>query len=180
LKVAKQAFELDNYYIEIENAGHLRVTILRNGSENFDIAYFLYRLSYMEVVSLDIFELFDEKKFFQIDFATAVDEMDIENIRAIAEKAFKANRYRIRDIDIDEVYIDDNYSENYMKILINTKNQKGLLAYIFAIFEKEGIDVVSAKTQTYKYRVRDIFLVDKKSVYIGAEKLKAMLSKGNT
>jgi [protein-PII] uridylyltransferase len=44
---------------------------------------------------------------------------------------------------------------------INAMIQKGLLAYIIDMFDKMGIDIVTAKVHTLKNRVRDMFLIEK-------------------
>jgi [protein-PII] uridylyltransferase len=44
---------------------------------------------------------------------------------------------------------------------INTKNKKGLLAFVMDIFNELGIDIVTAKVHTLKNRARDMFLIEK-------------------
>jgi [protein-PII] uridylyltransferase len=44
---------------------------------------------------------------------------------------------------------------------INTKNQKGLLAYIANLFDELGVDIESAKLHGTKNRTRDTFLIQK-------------------
>jgi len=42
-------------------------------------------------------------------------------------------------------------------------NQKGLFAYVISIFDELNIDIASAKLNTIKNRVDDIFLIEKNS-----------------
>jgi len=44
---------------------------------------------------------------------------------------------------------------------LNTKDQKGLIAYLISIFDSMGIDIVTAKIHTLKKQTRDLFLIDK-------------------
>jgi len=52
---------------------------------------------------------------------------------------------------------------------LTTKDQKGLLAHVMAIFEKLNIEIVSAKVFTHKGRTNDLFLVEKNGNFCSNE-----------
>jgi len=167
IELSKKAREIERFSFEVENQNFLSIKIIRAGNVNFDIAYFLNRVNFLSVISLDIFELFDGIKYFQIDFSEKVSEDDQYFIDSIIENSFLEHRKKFQKINPiikrDEVKIDCEYSNSYLKLSIHTLNQNGLLAYLFKLFEDEQIDVVSAKTQTFKKRVKDTFLFNRKS-----------------
>ena len=167
LDLSKRAKSLNGYSFEIENINFLSIKIMRTAEISFDIAYFLNRVNFISVISLDIFELFDGIKYFQIDFSESVSEDDRYFIASIIENSFLTNRKSFKkispEIKKDEVILDCKYSNSYIKLAIYTQNQNGLLAYLFKLFEDEDIDVVSSKTQTFKKRVKDTFLFNRDS-----------------
>ena len=65
------------------------------------------------------------------------------------------------DIKKEDITIDCEHSSNYALMRLETKDQKGLLAYLMNIFEKLNIDIVSSKIFTHKRRVNDLFLIEK-------------------
>jgi [protein-PII] uridylyltransferase len=165
LKLSKRAKELENFSFEVLNTPFLSVRILRRENLNFDIAYFLNKVDFLSVISLDIFELFDGIKYFQIDFQNSVEEGDVEFVKFIIEDSFSETRKVFKKIvpkiGGDEVKFDCEYTQHYLKLSLNTENQNGLLAYLFKFFEDENLKVVSSKTQTFKVKVRDMFLIEK-------------------
>jgi len=117
----------------------------------------LSKLSNLDVVNMDICKLFDDLKYFKIDFSAKVDKEDILLIEEILHNSFddsKKSRLQLPVIQRKELEIDCEHS-------LNTTNQKGLLAYIINMFDELGIDIVSAKIHTLKNSVRDIFLIEK-------------------
>ncbi len=60
-----------------------------------------------------------------------------------------------------EIDLDCDHSKSYALMHINTKNQKGLMAYVMSIFDEHGIDIAMAKIQTIKNRTRNLLLIEK-------------------
>ena len=179
IDLTKKAKSLAKFSYEIENQEFLSVKIMRTKENSFDIAYFLNRVNFLSVISLDIFEIFDGIKFFQIDFSESVSEGDQYFIDSIIENSFLENRKRFKkitpNIKKEEVSLNCEYSNSYIKLAIYTLNQNGLLAYLFKLFEDEKIDVVSSKTQTFKKRVKDTFLFNRDGQ--NCEKYKKLIEK---
>ena len=162
IEISKNAFETQHYTYVIHNEPYLTIEIIRSGSLN--LSYLLGRLAHLEVVNMDISKLFNELKYFKIDFATKIDQSDIPLIEQIIADAFDPTKKSIDTVptihrkDID---IDCEHSKSYAIMHLRTKNQQGLLAYVIDLFDQMGIDIVTAKIHTLKNRVRDMFLIEK-------------------
>ena len=72
---------------------------------------------------------------------------------------------RLKPVQIkkEEISIDCEHSMTHAEIKIHTHNQTGLLAYVMHKFEEMHINIVTAKIHSLKYRVRDIFLMEKQN-----------------
>jgi [protein-PII] uridylyltransferase len=165
LEIITTAREVENYHYEIANDNFFTFKAIRKSEVNFDIAYFLSKVDFLSVVSLQVFELFDGIKYFQIDFVEKLEDEDLPFVEFSLKDAFSDKERRYKDfstkISSDEVEINCDYSNTFAQISIKTENQNGLLAYLFRVFEENGVRVVSSKIQTFKKRVRDTFLVEK-------------------
>ncbi len=152
----------DSYRFHISNDTHLGITVIRGKS--FNIGYLLGKLSYLDLAHMDIYKLFDNKKYFQIDFNEKVDESDIEIIRELIEHSFDMSKkatLKRPTILKGEITLDCEHSKSYALMHINTKNQNGLMAYFMSIFDEHGIDIAMAKIQTIKNRTRNLLLIEK-------------------
>ncbi len=160
--ISKKAFETEKYTYHISNSDYLTIEIVR--SDNFNLAYLLSKLSTLDVVNMDICKLFNELKYFKIDFAQKIDNSEISFIKRYIEDSFdksKKSTMYINAIERRDISIDCEHSQNYAIMHLKSKNQKGLLAFIIDTFDTLGIDIVTAKVHTLKNRVRDIFLIEK-------------------
>ncbi|MEA1879056.1 MAG: HD domain-containing protein [Campylobacterota bacterium] len=162
LAITTKAFETEEYTYTISNEKHLTIEIIRK--ESFNLSYLLGELSNLDVVNMDICKLFNNLKYFKIDFSETISEEEVGFTEEMIRKSFvifkndtplKAN---IRKKEID---IDCEHSKTYAIMHINATNQKGLLAYIIDMFDDMGIDIVTAKVHTLKNRARDMFLIEK-------------------
>jgi [protein-PII] uridylyltransferase len=162
IEIAKRAYEIDTFAYEITNNKFLTIEIIKKTP--IDLGYLLSKLVNLNLVNMDIVKLFDGKKYFKIDFNQKVNGDDIEDIKAIIQNAFLEQK-RIDlpkpDIKKEDISIECEHSIEYASMKLNTKDQKGLLAYIMNIFEKLKIDIVSSKVYTHKGVVNDIFLIEK-------------------
>jgi [protein-PII] uridylyltransferase len=73
--IAKKGFETKTYEFLISNEKYLTIELIR--SKSFNLGYFLSKLSNLDVVNMDICKLFDDLKYFKIDFSVKVDKEDI-------------------------------------------------------------------------------------------------------
>lgn len=162
IQIAKDAEETDNYRFKITNETHLGISVIR--SKSFNIGYLLGKLSYLDLAHMDIYKLFDNKKYFHIDFNEKVQEGDMIHIEELVNNSFDMSKKTILKkptILKGEILLDCEHSKSYALMRINTKNQHGLMAYIMSIFDEHGINIAMAKIQTIKNRTRNLLLIEK-------------------
>lgn len=181
IKIATIAKETQRYNFSINTQKSLSIEIYRKIPLN--IGYLLAMLSHLDVASMEIFTLFDDLKYFKIEFIEHVDESDAFHIEEIINNAFDMNRHvRLKNVKIypKEIQIDCEHSLTYAEITVNTQNQKGLLAYIMECFEELNINIVTAKIHSTKHKVRDSFLIEKQNdICNNVEKIyKTLITKG--
>jgi [protein-PII] uridylyltransferase len=162
IAIAKKAFDTEKYTYHISNDTYLTIELIRAHSIN--LSYLLGKLSHLDIVNMDICKLFNELKYFKIDFAVKVAEEDLYAIEKIIKEAFDLNKKTLPcqpDIHPEDIDIDCEHSRTYAIMHLRSKNQRGLLAYIIDLFDEIGIDIATAKIHTLKNRVRDMFLIEK-------------------
>ena len=162
IDISKKAFETKGYEYLVSNGEYLVIEIIRENS--FNLSYLLGKLSNLEVVNMDICKLFNNLKYFKIDFSANVDKGEIDLIKSIIENSFdhsKKSLPYIPSIRAEDIDINCEHSKTYAIMHLSSKNQKGLLAYIIDLFDSMDIDIVTAKIHTIKNRVRDMFLIEK-------------------
>jgi [protein-PII] uridylyltransferase len=114
---------------------------------------------------MDMFKLYDDKKYLKIDFHEKVEEGDIHNIEMLIKQSFNMSKSTTLCKPIikeDEISMDCEHSKSLIKITVNTQNQNGLMAYMMSVFDDENIEVSTAKILTIKNRARNLFLIEKK------------------
>lgn len=149
----------------IENNDHLSIEIIRK--KDINITHILRKLSYLNILEMDIFDLFDDLKYFKIYFQNSVEKSDIYLIEKLIKEALYLPLVApdiTPLIKQGDFKLDCEHSKTYALMKMNTKDQKGLLAYIMYIFDKYGIKITSAKIQTIKKRTRNLFLIEKQGI----------------
>ena len=162
IKIAKRALEVEDYIYKITNEKFLTIEIIK--SKTIDLGYLLAKLRHLNIINIDMVKLFDNKKYFKIDFDSTVDDDFILEIQRVIEESFlEPKRIKLPKVDIkkENISIDCNHSSDYARMQIKLKDQKGALAYIMNIFEELGVDIVSAKTYKLKGVIEDMFLIEK-------------------
>jgi len=164
IAIAKKAKETQEYSFTTKTQNSLTIEIYRKIPLN--LGFLLASLSHLDVASMEIFTLFDDVKYFKIDFIKNVAGNELVEVEDIIEAAFNMQRtVKLQDIKIkrDEIAIDCDHSLTHAEITILTSNKLGLLAYVMDCFEKLNINIVSAKIHSSKYKVRDSFLMNKQN-----------------
>ncbi len=164
INITKKAKETQEYTYSISAHNSLTIEIYRRIPLN--IGYLLATLSHLDVGSMEIFTLFDDVKYFKIEFIKNIDSNELLEIEQIIENAFDMSiEVKLHNIQItkDEINIDCDHSLTHAEININTNNQRGLLAYVMNCFEELHINIVTAKIHSTKNRVRDTFLMEKQN-----------------
>lgn len=164
IKIAQKANETKEFSYSIHANGSLSIEIYRKIPLN--ISYLLATLSYLDVGSMEIITLFDDIKYFKIEFIKNVEGSELVEVENIINNAFDMSwSIELKDIKITkkEITMDCEHSLTHAELSVNTTNQRGLLAYIMDCFEKLNINIVSAKIHSTKHKVRDTFLMGKQN-----------------
>lgn len=162
LSISKEAFDTTSYSAKISYDDHLTIEIIR--AQSFNLSYLLGKLAHLDVANMDICKLFDDKKYFKIDFAHTIDQQDVMLIEEMIYDAFHSKKesvLNVPEIKKQEIQIDCDHSNMYGSMYLHCKNQKGLLAYIIQVFDSLGVDIATAKVHSLKNSVRDMFLIEK-------------------
>ena len=165
LEIALWAKDVDEFEYRIINDEVLKIQIAR--LKHINLGYILGKMSqFLNITSMDIFKLYDDKKYFEIVFSEKVDESELPYIEEILknphdmQKKVKIKKPVILEKDIK---INCEHTKDLAQLNIQAKDQKGLFAYIAKVMDSYKIVVESAKIYTSKNRVRDMFLIEKDS-----------------
>ena len=181
IEISKIARAIDKYDFTVKNKNTLTIEIFRKVPIN--ISYLLSTLASLNIANMEIFTLFDDVKYFRIDFMKNVKGNELVEVEEIIDASFDMDREVIlRDVEIkqEDISIDCEHSLTHAEISVHTSNQKGLLSYIMHIFEELNINIITAKIHSSKYKVKDSFLIDKQNnICNNVNKIREMLTKGN-
>ena len=157
------AKDIKNYEYKILNNDYLTIQIIRANPIN--LGYLLGKLSnILNISSMEIYKLYDGKKFFEVKFDESIDQNDLIFIEEIINSSFdmtKTLKLKKPFILKDEIEINCDHTEELAELAIKTKDQKGLFAYIAKVFDDFNIEIESAKIHTSKDKVRDLILIEK-------------------
>jgi len=162
IEIINRGEKFDAYDYQISNKNFLTIEICRR--DNFDVSYFLYKLSYLNVINMDIYKLFDGIKYFRIDFADTIHEDDYLHVEElIIESLTKIHTLKIKKPHIlkENIFIDCNHSKENAIMKLDCADQKGLLSYLINLFDTLNIEINSAKVHTKRNRTNDLFLIEK-------------------
>lgn len=163
LDIAIHATNVEDFTYKIVNyPTHLTIRIIRKVPLN--LGFLLGKLEFLNINSMNIFKLFDDKKAFYISFSERVDDEDIPYIEEIVKSSFdmsKTTKLLTPEIKKENIKIDCNHTAYLASMQLKAKDQKGLFAYIAKIFDDYGIEVDSAKLHTLKGYARDLILIEK-------------------
>jgi [protein-PII] uridylyltransferase len=162
ISIAQDASAIVDYKYAISSKNFLTIEIIRR--DRLNLGYLLAKLSRLNLVNMDICKLFDEMKYFKIDFAEAIEAHEIVMIEEYIQQAFSSDKklsLPTPHIEQKDIIIECDHSMSYAKMSLKTADQKGLLAYLITLFDTLGVDIASAKIHTQKNRVQDLFLIEK-------------------
>ncbi|WP_198306096.1 HD domain-containing protein [Arcobacter vandammei] len=162
LDIAIKSKDVETYIFKIINDEYLKLRIIRKIPLN--LGYLLGKLQYLDMNSMNIFKLYDEKKAFEISFSKPALEEELYLIEEIINSSFdmsKSINLKKPMILKNDIKIDLNHSDTLASMKINTKDQKGLFAYIAKVFDDYNIDIESAKLITTKGFTKDLLLIEK-------------------
>ena len=160
--LVQKTVDMDRYTYAITHSPHLIIEIFKDIPLN--LGYLLGKLNFLNIAAMDIFKLYDNIKYFKIEFSQALDQDNILDIEDIIEDSFDMNKklqLNRPKIEESEITLDCEHSKTYARLSINASDQPGLLAYVIKTFDDEQIDIATAKVHTIKNRARDQFLIEK-------------------
>ena len=162
LDIALRAKDVTDYEYKILNDQQLKIQIIRQIPIN--LAFMLGKLEFLNIASMSIFKLYDEKKFFEITFSEKVDEGDLMHIEEVIKDSWDMSKkihLKKPKIKRSEIYIDCNHTQYLAEMKVKTNDQKGLFAYISRVFDDFNIEIESAKIYSSRGKARDLFLIEK-------------------
>jgi [protein-PII] uridylyltransferase len=160
--IASLAKQAKTYEYRIDNDKRFIISIL--SKKPFHLGWFLSQFTHLDLVSMDIFKLFDDAKLFRMQFDGTLEKEMLEHLSAMIEAAFDMDRkvsFKKPILHKKEISFDCDHSLTYALMQIKTKNQKGLMAMVIEIFDQFKIDIATAKINTVKNTARDTFLIEK-------------------
>ncbi|MGB3751327.1 MAG: HD domain-containing protein, partial [Arcobacteraceae bacterium] len=162
IRIAKRAKDAVDWDYSISNKETLSIKITR--AVPLNLGYLLGKMQFLNIVSMGIYKLFDDKKFFEIVFNEKLDDEDISFVEEIIKDSFdmtKTVKLNKPTMTKEEISIDCNHTESLALMKINTKDQKGLFSYIAKTFDEFGVEINSAKIQSVKGRANDLILISR-------------------
>lgn len=180
--IARRAKIVRTYQYELKINGGFSIEILRKVPLN--LTYLLGKLGYLDIASMEVFTLFDDVKYFKIDFLQTPSVDLFESIRSTVEDAFDMTQNVTLQhpvIKRHEITIDCEHSRDYAELAVHTSNQRGLLAHIISCFDQLNLMIATAKIDSTKHRARDHFLIEKSDAMCdNSTELISLLTKGAT
>ena len=162
IDIALSANDTDTMNYEVSNQNTLTISIIR--AIPLNLGFLLGKLSFLDIKSTGIYKLFDDKKFFQIQFSQNISDEDIPYIKEIIENSFdmsKTTKIKKPLIKENEISIDCDHTNMLAELKVTTLDQKGLFSYIASVFDKFNIEIHSAKIHSTKTKATDLFLIEK-------------------
>lgn len=162
LQITELARTIKDYSFELIFNSGLSIEIIRKTPLN--LTYLLGRLGYLDVISMEVFSLFDQIKFFKLDFLQKPTPDMYESIREIIEESFDTERsvpLTTPVIKPEDITLDCEHSRDHIELAVHTANQRGLLAFVVSALDALDMQIETAKIHSTKYRARDYFLIGK-------------------
>ena len=163
LDIALKAKDIERYIYKITNESQLKIRIIRK-EPPLNLGYLLGKLEFLNIESMNIFKLYDNKKAFEVTFCEKVDDDNLYFIEEIIKDSFdmtKTTMSKTPLIKRANIKIDCNHTAYLASMHIVAPDQKGLFAYIAKIFDDFNVEIESAKLHTLKGYARDLILIEK-------------------
>lgn len=162
LDIAIKAYDINKFTYEIINKENLIIKIIRDVPLN--LGFLLGKLEFLNISTMNIFKLYDDKKYFEIRFSQKIDQEDEAYVADVIENSFDMTqkvKLIIPKIKRSNISVDCNHTTYLASMHVTTKDQKGLFAYISTTFDSFNIEIESAKIHTSKGFAKDLFLIEK-------------------
>lgn len=146
----------------LDNKDNFTLEIIMNKKNN--IENILNSLSSLNLIFMSYFELFDDKVYLKFEYSDIVSDEQKQSLENLLNSKLHIKiqkKLKKPNIKKDELKLDMDYSKNYAKITLNTKDQKGLMAYVVSVLANYDIVLSAAKIQTIKERTRNVLILHK-------------------
>ncbi len=169
------------YDYKIYNGTTLTIEIIR--SSDLNLGYLLGKLSNLDIITMDIFKIFNNIKYFKISFLEKILDEEVFYIEKIIQDSFDMNKKtKQKELIIHdrEITINCNHSKSYARMSIDCKNQAGLVANFISVFDDIGISIASAKIQTIRNRAKNQLLIEKNGNFCSNQEkiIEKLITKG--
>ncbi len=167
LDLAIRAKDVKEFTYKILNEEVLIIRIIR--AIPINLGYLLGKLEFLDITTMNIYKLFDEKKCFEIKFSQKVNTDDLLFIEEVVQNSSNMHiNTKISSplIKNSEIIIDCNHTSYLASMKIKTKDQKGLLAYITKILDDFEVEIESAQLYASRGKARDLFLIEKNGNFV--------------
>lgn len=161
IKIAQIA-KNEKFKLWLDNSANLTLEII--AQKGFDLQAPLTCLSRFNLIFLSFFELFDEKIYIKIEYSNSINDEQKERLLSELYASLNASaksKLKKPIIKKEELKFDFDYSKNYVKLNLNTKDQLGLMAFVMRVFNEFKLDLSAAKIQTIRGRTRNSFYFQK-------------------
>ena len=162
IALARLADEASGIKLSAQNQQNLSLRIISD--ERLNLAALLVRFANFDLAYMEIFELFDQKIFARLDFNKNIKTSELKILEQTAVVALRSDEKASAakpNINKDEINFDPSHSNDYAKLTINARDQRGLMAYVMGVLDEMDFKVASARIQTIKNRTRNLFLIEK-------------------
>ena len=176
VNIALIAYEKDfNIWLDNDKNFILKLVVHKDKLNLYDI---LNKLSKLNLIFMSFFPLFDDKIYLRFEYFDIVNDEQKQIYKTLlTSKAQNTKQNNKIIIKKEELKLDLKYSKKYAKLHLNTKDQKGLMAYIMYIFDSLNIILSGAKIATIRQRTRNIFYIEKASIIDEDKLIKSLISK---
>lgn len=164
VNIALLARKGENFILNIEENFCLEVFANRD----LRVANILKALSNLNLINMSFYELFDEKIYIKFIYDNLINKEQKDKIYELLKECLKTNFKMTKKPTIkkDELKFDLAYSKNYVKLNLNSKDTKGLMAFVMDIFANFGIILSEARIKTVRQRTRNTFIFEKNELFL--------------
>lgn len=162
IKISKRAYEIKEWDYKLFTKNNLKIRITR--AVPLNLGYLLGKLQFLNITAMGIYKLYDNKKFFEIEFAEKISEDEIQFVEHIIKESFdmsKSIKIKKPIIKKDDIFINCDHTDELALMKLETKDQKGLFSYVAKVFDDFNIEINSAKIQSHNSKAKDLFLISK-------------------
>lgn len=120
----------------------------------------LQATSHLNLIFMSFFPLFNDKIYLKFEYVDTISDAQKKSLEELLQKSLnhiEKRKLKKPSIKKDELKFDFEYSKTYVKLNLNTKDTRGLMAYLMRVFNEFKLVLSAAKIQTIRARTRNTF-----------------------